>query len=570
MSNLNDYEIISGEQNQFSGEIRNLDEDVLVSTPRRSETQKLRSRIKKTANIIKAVETDEKIREDISDGIAETFNDINDTKESLGCDPNMSDCLKSLMNSYKIDKLISKTHFKKVTEMVNIVSNNTQEVLKQLELLELSEVYIRNLFDSYRGFCESLKKYYAGVKDEKDSSGLTKRFNALKFTFDIYMEEYEKVKIFLNRGEKQIIGEKNIGSITRYFFSLTKWIWKYKYILYISGIMLYNVYDYVYLPWSGFGLDALIRLCGSLCYTFASDRVTLGKLMEVLNSSMNIILYSLFKFLVPGFGIVDYIPEVIKKTFQVGKTIVFYLLMHFSIDWIAYIIRIVCKGIVIFGYGLASGAKTLGDIWDIFEDASRTIGGTLVNGVTFIADNLRKSGVAISQFITKIFVDTIATDIIEPSYNYITSIPERLISTIKSNIPGMNWWSGTETAVDGTELVRESLPDMDSLELILTKIGDASSSEEMQIFLDDQNKDMVIAITTETNKLFNNVKETGIMVLKKTEEKIKDNFEDTIKNQGTDKLWNELQNLKFTTTITPYISVILFCFALLGIFGFRV
>lgn len=578
---------VDSPKNNEIKELSEADEETLVSTPRRSQLLSSSITLKKSSTVIKSSVADKKVREEISSITAESLN-ANMKFEDTECDPASLSCLRGLAASYKIDKSLSKDQFEKVTFLINDVSDKSQEIFKKFELYGLPEEMGETFFKHFRYFCKALKKYYAtleggfkkgaekGLETQRES--IIRAFKSLKFVYDEYIVQYGIVNGLLSRRGKmdeEVPKRGIIKEIARRFWSLTKWLWKYKYVLYISGMLLYNVYNYVYLPWSS-GINLLIQLCGSICYTFAADRVSLSKLLEFIGNSVYLILYGLFRTIIPGFGLTDYIPGFIKKTFHVGRAIVFYLFLHFSLDWIAYIIRLTCQGIVIFGFAFEQGTKTMNDIWGIFAESAEQIRGSVSNALKFISDFLVNSGVTISNMITKIFVDTIYNDILQPSYNYVAGLPSRILQKIKNS---WSWWGNSKG--DEFEEVRKGLSEgIRGSGDIVTKENDefvmveflekfaTSDSKEIQSVLESQQEKFVSLVQEETEVIFGEIKSVSLETISKVKEKVESSFEKTIREQGTEKLWNDLQGLKFSGgELAKYISIILFVFALLSIYG---
>ena len=152
---------------------------------------------------------------------------------------------------------------------------------------------IDKFFETYRGLCDVLHKYSYKLTTAENTDDLNRCFDTLQFEYNNFIKEYDTVTaLFVERKKMESeVPKSKWGK----FWSLVKSMWKYKFQLYISGLLLYNLSVYVFPESLNIGLDLLIRIAGAVCFTFAANGMAAAKLLELIGVCVTGIIYAIYK-----------------------------------------------------------------------------------------------------------------------------------------------------------------------------------------------------------------------------------------------------------------------------------
>jgi len=522
--------------------------------------------------------SDTKSAEFLSATIKNVF--INDKE----CDPDIKNCFEGISNAYKINKKVGKKQLQEIGGIANNINDKFRAIIKNVDYygMSLENPDIDRFIKRYRAMCGVLRTYAEKLKGCKNSSDLDRVFRTVRFEYDQFNKDYVSVKNILKERD-----EYEPRSKTGQFWSLVKWVWKYKYIIYISGLLFYNTSIYVFPEEVSLGIDLIVRIAGSVCYTFASDRVSMIKLIEVITSIV-MLFGAIASQLLPDFigKIVGKIPKFLKKLLSIGSSIIFYFFTYFQVDWISYLVKLICQGILVARAAVLGGSEMTQGIWLVFADAAAEIGGKVSIGVEFIKAAFTKGGDVIMITLSKLFVSILYEGVISPTKDFVTHLPGKVGSFIKDKISSLTTlWQTSETGMivfdqpnyakqeefadrilklirdTGTQVTTASDIEIEEGVLALSLVDNAN----FQVALSDNAEVFVHQTAQIALQTFEGIKSSGEDILKKVNEKVQDTFSETIKKFGSERLWNDLNRLEFENSIVPYIMSVMLVLSILSI-----
>ena len=498
------------------------------------------------------------------------------------CDPDIQTSFKGIAKACQINPMIGKKQLEKIGQITNDISDKLQDIFDRISKLKVSLINptIQKFIDNYRAMCDALRIYSEDLSKSRDSDDLDIAYRSVEFQHNEFLKYYNKANDFLGKRTKY----EPKSSITGKVWSLVKWVWKYKYIIYISGLLFYNISIYVFPEPITAGLDVVIRIAGAVCYTFASDRVSMMKAQEMI-VSMFMLLGRSASILLPSFvqKIIGMLPSSLTKLFSIGSSVVFYIFTYFTVDWISYFLKLICQGILIAGVALRGRVELTEGVWLVFKDAIFIIQGKLHLFSVFLRDSFAKGGEVILEMMTKLFVGILYEGVLKPTGAYVKSIPKRMKDYVMDNITSL--WSKPETGVvpfenrntyeDANELTKKimdyvqnseysslaSQTEIDAGINAVMIIGD----EKFQVALSENTGVFVHQVVAYTSKTFGDIKSTGLQAFEQAKEATESTFSKHIREMGTEKLWKDLKKLKFANSIVPYMIGVMMVLSILSI-----
>lgn len=506
-------------------------------------------------------------------------NAVSDDSE---CDPDIQVCFQAQANAYKINSRSGKKQLEAIGNIVNSINDKFKGLMKVVEKygIPLEDPDVERFVKRYRAMCSALKKYSMNLKEAKSDDNIQVAFRTINYEHDKFIADHNALKITL--GDRASYEPK---SYLGQFWSLIKWVWNYKYIIYISGLLLYNMNVYVFPEPITLGLNFTIRIAGAICYTFASDRVSMAKVFEVV-IALFMMLGSVAAQQLPGFvgKIIGKMPKFTRKLFNIGSSVIFYLFTYFTIDWISYILKLICQGILITGSAIQGGKEMSEGIWLVFAQAADEIKGRVSSAAEFIKKAFEDAGDKITEMLTKLFVGILYEGVVNPTIKYAKALPGNIWNAIKSKL---SWSSGAQdtwsTSVqefqepaydkmdDLTQRVLEYMRNTDSsmaddVEIISENLGAiATMSSSQNALTVKAAEQFTTAISAETARTYQDILQTVKGTAEKVKEKIQEDFQSNFEKMGTKKLWDDLQKLEFRNSIVPYMIGVMMVLSVLSI-----
>jgi hypothetical protein len=446
------------------------------------------------------------------------------------CNPETELFYKSMAHVKSLSSRIGQKQLRRLAEIMNELNDKYQASIKSLVYFqfELTDPEIQQFIDRYRSMCSMLKKYCENVLKSIDESQVVRAFETIEFSFSRFEDSYKTVQKLLEDREKFVNTRLNKPSKLSAFISgitgTVKWVWNWKYHIYITGLLLYNIHLYVFPVEITSGLDAVIRIAGAVCYTFASDRVSRLKYTEAVFSMFTLISNSMFSSML-GLKV----PNFLKKLFTVGSTCVFYIFTYFVQDWIGYFMKLVCQGILIFGVGIHSGEHITEGVWLQFEATKTAILTHLANGIEVISELFAESSTKIVELFTKLFVNIFYEGVVLKTQSYLSEIPKRLFGSFFS--------SGNGDELTGLVPTIDSVENAVSLGIARTEL-DLPHAKEI---LEKVNETLVQSVI---------IVENGY---KRVKDDTLSHFHSVLVSMGTEKLWKDLRQLSFKESLSTYI-----------------
>lgn len=488
--------------------------------------------------------------------------------EDLECDPDTVQCIKAMVTAKNIDSKESKKQLEKIAEIINSASDKYQEIITTAQKLQM---YIEGIFkdfiQEFRNFCGALKIYYNNLSDATSLENIKQSFLAFQYNYQYrFLPAYEEAKKEIS-SLREFSGQK---TTRQNLWSWVTWIWKYKFTLYVTGVLLYNINLYVFPVQITDGLNVLVRLVGTICYTFASNRAILskclgmiGKFILFMGGSMTT---SMFPFLSSLFS-----NAILKKLLSVGSCVVFYILTYFSVNTVSYISKIICQSILAISAGYVGFDDITMDIWEFFESQKRIINNNIEQTYNFIASIIQNSSMQLLTMLQTLCIDYFTNGFVLPAYDFITTLPQRAVSTSYSWVKNL-FFKSSDSAValfDTEQEIVEELTDDAKMEQVFAifkvrlekynKATDLSNTQLVAI-----KNELSVALTNVANEATGLALTYANETYEKVVEVVESRFENILETMGTKKLWNDLKEIKFDNNILPYMYIVLFIFSLVS------
>lgn len=476
------------------------------------------------------------------------------------CEPSIQETLLSIKNGLKLYPNFQKK-LADIANMINEIINKVQYVYNKLEEYNIPIDVIGTgqveFFDSYRGFCSALKRLVIKLSENDiKKEDVTKYFIGLQIVKETFDKKYTETMTLISDVERQYI-KQTTPSYKKNFWAITKWIYQYKFILYISGILLYNTYYYSFGNDIDSFVDVMIKICGSVCYSFMSDPVLKTKLLNTVSSITTFIVYAIYSWL-PMSTVMSYFlskfPSSIKKIFNISRTILFYIFVNFVMEWVTYIIQIICQSIIIFGEGFAGRIPDYSSvIWMKFEDIKQSFFQSYQGAVNFIQENVIKNIDILIKGLVKFFINVVYEDSLKPIFN---NIKNSILSVPQTLYQGLTDILSSKTSETSTEL---SLIEIENM--IDSRTNYANSLVEKFSDVSLEGKEMLVNV-------LDHFKDTDDFVKKSAKEafqNIQEKFKENITKSGSLKLWNDITNYKFDKVNIVYILFTIFLFEFIKI-----
>lgn len=486
--------------------------------------------------------------------------------EDKPCDPDIDKCMNGMVNLYKLDKKVGKNQFDMLTSITNSTEQKFTDVMNIAKEYNISadKPEINRFIAEYKEMCAAMRRYTESISSVTDVKQIDRYYRNLKFQSDQLHKAYESAtKMFEERKSYEP------ASGASKVWSLVKWIWNYKYILYITGLLLYNTTIYVFPSPMTMGLDLLVRIAGTICYTFASDRTSVTKLIELVTTMFVMVISGMSELFLPGIFSRIKVPKFLEKIFNIGSSAFFCLFTYYSVDWISYILKIICKGILITGAALRNSTSVLEGVWLGFVEAAEQIKDKLILAAEFIKASLVKGMDIIIDMLSKLFSNLLYDNVLVPAKDYLLSIPQKVISGGSSFLSLM---SGLFTeqekglvAVQNSELkvafnavAGEITKNSQSeIEMAVNSLLAVSDSKFEAVISKDKNVFVQQSVAF-MNKNINDIKSITKKALEDAQRKTENIYKSTFDEMGLTSLWNDLEKLEFRSSYFPYMLGIMF------------
>lgn len=491
------------------------------------------------------------------------------------CEPSIQETLLSIKNGWKIYPDFQET-LQKIANMVDDIINKVQYVYNKVEeyniqIDEIDTMPIR-FFDTYRAFCSQLKSFV--TKLSQDSTNIkkdeySKLFVGLLDSKKRFDKRYTEMLEYINELEQQNI-EVLTPTYKKRFWSITKWIYQYKFILYISGILIYNTYYYSFGNDIDSFVDVMIKICGSVCYSFMSDPVLKTKLLNTVSSFTTLIVYMIYSWL-PLSNVMSYFlskfPTSIKKIFNVSRTILFYIFVNFVMEWVTYIIQVICQSIIILGEGFAGRLPSYSSvIWSKFEEIKQSFLQSYERAAVFIKENVIQHLDVLLKGLVKFFMNVVYQDTIKPVFS---KIKNAVFSPLDLFSGFGNMFSSEKSGEQLSGYLTESkIPSTDA-EMSLMEIQNMLiDQKEYSSALVEQFSESSVEVKEMIKNTLEHFKDTEEIVLDSYEQlkqSFGEKFKENIMKSGSLKLWNDIINYRFDKINMVYILFLLFLFEFIKI-----
>lgn len=520
-----------------------------------------------TVNKLHIMQIQEKAHQELKELVNNMFGD------SM-CDVNIDQMATAFLNVKRINSDVGRDHIEGLSKVCNELNGYFQEIFNKAKKYNLRGGEIETFENSFLMVCQSLQDYIRICNDTFILENIQEIYNTVLFNHITFTENYEKAKQFLRRRDTFSSKQRTRYSYIAKGQSFIKWIWNYKYALYISGKLLYNTTVYVFPENHESWLNSFFQIFSMLAFTLANDRIMLAKFVKFVISSFTSIIANFFT---AGFinVIIKSLPKAMRKTFEIAGIIVFYLIMEYAIDTLHIIAQLTCKTIILGGISTSGANSIIKTVVDnINEDLSRTKEGIekLYTEVGLILEKISIS--SLKNFMSStinFFYDTLENIIKE-----IKNIPSSIASTLWKKVVGTEkrLQLRLEPAkVDQTDRLISALTN----ELKTPDITDESLSQAVNDILVVNSDELQNALRGNINVMLrqsnarfsiqlNTMFNTIVGFPKKAYNLAKKMLENRMREMGTLNMWNHLTELDLDfNTFIQYIIPILLVIDLLSV-----
>jgi hypothetical protein len=511
----------------------------------------------------------------LTGNVLESIMDFKDVE----CDPNVKKMMEGHLNANKISNQTSYSNYKEESKMINTASSYMQEISEKAEFYHM-EIMFQSYFDKYRMFCNVLKDYNKNLIKSKNKDDLKKHFRTLQFSFNkLIKDPYIDAKLLMK--EREELEPKSFKKkIWASKWGFLKYIWKVKYNLYFLGILVYNTYEYVYLPGEITSyLNLLLRIVGTICYTF-TDPIMSAQLIQVfLNAISKIVNVTL---ICTGLdSIQKIVPDKLKNAYKGVEAFFSYIFLYFSLDFTRYIVSTCCQIMLIIaasyrgGFGMVSN-----NVWEHIVKSGELIGKSMSNAYVFIADSIVEAGINISEALSLIFIDVLGNSIIIPISRFIQT---NILNKLPDIITPLTFFAkvfsgGAYGKTDGSDSTELMIYNNEKENLALAQKADA---EQVMVFIEKyfngEDNTLSLSISEAKRKFLpkmtealdyirNDIIEEWPNLKQNIEKTILQNYRDIMKKQGTYELYNATFNYSNLTGISN--TVVVFLFLIIALFTY--
>lgn len=482
---------------------------------------------------------------------------FSDDKE---CNPNTSDIFNGYKTAKDLDARFGKELYKRHTQVINQSQEWYVEVLKAAEdyfMVNMVEFFIND----FRMFCTTLKEFNTRFASSRDVDSIKRHFDTLLFAYTKLEKSYKKAKKLIDERKKS----KGLYNQPSKFkktisaaYTFVKFMWHYKYALYFVGILAFNTYDFVWLPYRD-GLSTILRIVGVICFTFASDKIIMGKLLNVLQYGISSIMLKIINEL-PYIGsfysfIRNKFPAAVLGAFNGAKAAFEYIILYFTLDFLQVITNMVCKGVLIFGAGYESGTKNMGDIWEVFSDAKTAILNKTIVAKDYIVDLLEKSSENVVRMMGFLFIDIIGGSL--------SNVWVGIKKSFMSKFTGDDSGGGVNANISALIKMARNRGELTTKEQVELALID-KATHDTSVLLRGEAFDLMEKIAPVITDLMVSLKQTTLDGVEGAYKKMFVGLEETMKKQGTLKLYKATRDMNLTGFST---FQVIFLFIILSLFS---
>jgi hypothetical protein len=330
----------------------------------------------------------------------------------------------------KTNPKLSEKLFTEIAKIVNDISHKFQEITYDAGYYFLEDNdHVKGFIESANSLCNKIQEYCKslGKKTKEDES--ERRRTSILFTYHQEFEEkYTKAKTVIDslkqfikeqKDEKTLESSKIVSMLSGSAVTALTKIWEVKIYIYIVGVLLYNIYVYVFpLPISSM-LNEVIKIFGVICYSIGTDAVLFDKAIQFINIIVMKLGTFVFMFFAPFLNrIID------SKIVRTVNCIMSYIFTCYCFGWLSKILIGICKTVTILLPTLKATVQTGGSIAEFIVNNAIELGTTsqqqLYNIATYAISSLSQVAPIILEGLI-VFFSNYAAATTSSIYSYLSS-----------------------------------------------------------------------------------------------------------------------------------------------------
>lgn len=504
------------------------------------------------------------------------FNELKDIVDNMFgdsiCDADTEDMVRAFLNVKHADPVVGLDHVKELSKVCNELNSYYQEIFEQVKYYDLYGQQSSTFEKSFIDVCSSLKRYIDICNETFIIENIQRIYDTVLFNHENFKANYEEMKVLLKRRQSFSTTQQKRYSYLAKGQSFIKWIWNYKYALYISGKLLYNTTIYVFPEKYQSWVDTFVGIFSMITFSLAEDRIMLARFVKFVVSSFTVIIANFFT---GGFInlIINSLPRSLRKTFEIAGTIIFYLIMEHAIDTLHTIAKLTCNTIILGGI-TATGVETIINhiVTSVNKDLIKTKEGIekLYTEVGIMLDAISAEGLVQFMSTTVTFFYNRLETLIKKIINIPTSIASNLWSKVtggEQKVESALSISGeTDTLISHLSRVLETPADMspedvnEAVKAILIV-----NSDEFRSHLHSNMNIRIRQSVFRANFQLDTIWKSILDLPDKTYNMGIKFLEKRMKKMGTYNIWKNLNQLNFNSDFLQYIIPMLLIIDMLSI-----
>ena len=398
----------------------------------------------------------------------------------------------------KTNPNLSKKLFTKIAQVVNDISHKFQEITYDSEYYFLEEQGdVKEFIDSANSLCDNIQKYCNSLGQETKEDESERRRTSILFRYHKEFEEkYTRAKTVIDslkhftkeqKGEKTLESSKIVSMFSGEAVKALTKIWEVKIYIYIVGVLLYNIYVYVFPLTISSMLNEVIKIFGVICYSIGTDAVLFDKAIEFVN----IILMKLGTFIFMFFS--PFLNRIIdSKIVRAVNCIMSYIFTYYCFGWLSKILIGVCKTLTILLPTGTATVQTGGSIAEFIVNKAIELGTTsqeqLYNIATYAISSLSQVAPIILEGLI-VFFSNYAVATTSSIYSYLSSGFKGGKDTLKELINQVldMWKSPSKELVPGDDSKGQLIDFKEGPFMIIDKKNQIVAAKIIELFLKAKN-----------------------------------------------------------------------------------
>lgn len=478
--------------------------------------------------------------------VSHAVNEVLNTDDICNPDPK---AIFSLL--IKLERSFSQSMYKDLSNMLENSLAWMENVATRAAYYYMQSM-LTDFFKHFRTYCRVLNEFISHATKENDQQAISRHFRTVIVAYNNLEEAYTiACDSFIKRDELE--PKEWTSYLWQNKSQFLGWGWRWKYTLYIAGMLIYNGVVHVTVPSEGM-LNTLVKMGGLIFYTFSTDKIAAGKLLSICTSFVASIIWKIMES-TPYIGkLIEWrsdAPQWMKKLFTGVNTAVFYLFLIVSLDYVQSILASVGIAIIQINAAQNLDIEKIGPVWSTILDGTRKIGNNVITAGSLILYHLGSTGgIFIYYGLREGFRQLFIRNMVDPIAQYLRT---KAILDVSGFIKRFgDWWFSSG---DRRNLYELDLPaDERALNLYNLVASSAQSGNRAELTI-VQKYDKVEIVSVVVRDLTNKLQMQGLEVIEKVSEEIGETMKIIMSKQGTLSLFQALSSSSGTDQLMTTLQV---------------